>query len=223
MSREQRIFIGAVAVAAVAAVVVVLVTGGKDDSAVPSAAVGSCETTTATNPRTPGLDKPPSTPSADRLTATIATSEGDFTVELDTAQSPKTVASFEYLATNGVYDCTPFHRVIRGYVIQGGDPAGDGTGGPGYSITETPPADAEYTRGVVAMAKTAVEPPGTSGSQFFVVVAADAGLPPDYAILGTVSGGTDVVRKIEALGDPTGVSEAPTRPVAIETVTVEPG
>ena len=87
-------------------------------------------------------------------------------------------------------------------MIQGGDPLGTGRGGPGYSVDEPPPSDAEYTRGTVAMAKTAVEPPGRSGSQFFVVTAADAGLPPDYALLGEVSSGEDVVDRIAELGDP---------------------
>ena len=87
-------------------------------------------------------------------------------------------------------------------MIQGGDPLGTGSGGPGYSVEEPPPGKVEYTRGTVAMAKTATEPPGRSGSQFFVVTAADAGLPPQYAVLGEVSSGEDVVDRIARLGDP---------------------
>ena len=88
-------------------------------------------------------------------------------------------------------------------MIQGGDPTGTGSGGPGYTVVEAPAEDTVYKRGLVAMAKTAVEPPGASGSQFFVVTApADAGLPPDYAVLGEVSDGMDVVEAIGKLGDP---------------------
>ena len=101
-----------------------------------------------------------------------------------------------------------FHRIAPGFVIQGGDPKGSdpqvaGTGGPGYSVTEAPAQNTVYAKGLVAMAKTAVEPPGASGSQFFVVTApADAGLPPDYAVLGEVTEGIDVVEAIGELGDP---------------------
>ncbi len=106
-------------------------------------------------------------------------------------------------------------------MIQGGDPAGTGSGGPGYTVTEAPPEDTVYENGLVAMAKTAVEPPGSSGSQFFVVTApADAGLPPDYAVLGEVTEGEDVVKAIGKLGD---VSEQPTRVVTIDRVTIDAG
>ena len=105
-------------------------------------------------------------------------------------------------------------------VIQGGDPAGDGTGGPGYSVDEKPPANLAYTRGLVAMAKSAVEPPGRSGSQFFVVTSADLGLPPQYALVGRVSGGLDVVERIGRLGTP---QEQPKQTVLIDSVTIERG
>jgi peptidyl-prolyl cis-trans isomerase B (cyclophilin B) len=143
-------------------------------------------------------------------------------IELDTKGSPKTANSFAFLAEQGFYDGTVFHRIAPGFVIQGGDPKGDGTGGPGYSVTEAPPQDTTYAKGLVAMAKTAVEPPGTSGSQFFVVTApADAGLPPDYAVLGEVTEGTDVVEAIGELGDP--ATEQPLQPVTIDSVTIEAG
>jgi len=104
-------------------------------------------------------------------------------------------------------------------VIQGGDPNGDGTGGPDYTVEEAPPQDLAYTKGVVAMAKTGAEPPGTSGSQFFVVTAEDAQLPPDYALLGKVTKGQDVVDKIRAT--PTGAGDVPLQPVVIKKATVE--
>src|ERR1044072_9088637 len=128
--------------------------------------------------------------------ATVSTSMGDFEITLDAKRAPKTGGSFKSLADKGFYDGLKFHRVVPGFVIQGGDPNGDGTGGPGYSVVEAPPAGLEYTKGVVAMAKTQSEAPGTSGSQFFVVTAQDAQLPPDYALLGKVTSGGSVVDKI---------------------------
>lgn len=156
--------------------------------------------------------------------AIVTTSCGSFTIELAAKQQPKTAASFASLAEQGVYDDTPIHRVARDFVIQGGDPAGDGTGGPGYSVDEPPADDTTYSAGTVAMAKTAAEPPGRSGSQFFVVTApADAGLPPDYAVLGTVSKGFEVVEAIESLGDPGGADGPPRAPVVIEQVEIVGG
>ena len=221
MRRDRLIFLGGLLVAAIAAGVVLLVSGGDDEGGDASTAVGNCETTTLTDPRQVSLDPPAEEePSGDDLTATVTTSEGDIEIALDTENSPKTVASFEYLVDEGVYDCTNFQRVIDGFVIQGGDPQGDGLGGPGYTVTEPPPGDTAYTKDVVAMAKSPVEPPGSSGSQFFIVTGADAGLEPDYAVLGEVVGGEDVVEKIESYADPTGASEEPTTPVAIESVSV---
>ena len=128
--------------------------------------------------------------------AVVDTNKGSFTIRLDTDDSPHTTASFVKLAEKGFFDGTIFHRIVPGFVIQGGDPKGNGTGGPGYTTVDEVPQDARYTHGVVAMAKTAAEPAGTAGSQFFVVTAQDAGLPPDYAILGRVTDGIDVVDRI---------------------------
>jgi len=147
---------------------------------------------------------------------TFETSCGDFTVTLDVKGAPNTSASFESLASSGFYDNTVFHRIVPGFVIQGGDPTGTGMGGPGYKTVDKPPSSATYTRGIVAMAKTAAEKPGTAGSQFYVVTAPDAGLPPEYAIVGEVTEGMDTVERIEALGTP---SEQPSRPVVIEKAT----
>ncbi|HEX2127964.1 MAG TPA: peptidylprolyl isomerase [Solirubrobacterales bacterium] len=156
--------------------------------------------------------------------ATVETSCGTFVIELDTQESPKTANSFAFLADEGLYDGTWFHRIVTDAFIQGGDPLGDGTGGPGYTIQEEPPPDTSYLRGIVAMAKTSVEPPGTSGSQFFVVAQADAGLSPDYAVLGQVTEGIDVVARIAALGDPaSGQEGTPLEPVTIDRVTIEAG
>jgi peptidyl-prolyl cis-trans isomerase B (cyclophilin B) len=154
--------------------------------------------------------------------ATVETSCGSFTIALDTARSPRTTSSFAYLARHGVYDDTTFHRIVPGFVIQGGDPTGTGSGGPGYFVDEPPPGNLSYTRGIVAMAKSPVEPPGRSGSQFFVVTAPDAGLTPDYALLGRVISGFDVVERIEQLGTP-GPRGTPKAPVLIKRVTVRKG
>ena len=160
----------------------------------------------------------------ERATATFETSCGSFVLELDTEEAPKTANSFAFLAEEGVYDDTWFHRIVSGAFIQGGDPRGDGTGGVGYTIEEKPSPDTSYLRGYAAMAKTAVEPPGASGSQFFIVAQADAGLPPDYAVFGQVVDGIDVVKRIAALGDPaSGGTGIPTQPVTLERVTIETG
>ena len=150
----------------------------------------------------------------------VETNCGSFTIELDVRAAPKTAASLVSLARTDFFDGTTFHRIVPGFVIQGGDPTGSGGGGPGYKTVDRPPADARYTKGVVAMAKTPAEPPGTAGSQFFVVTAEDAGLPPEYAIVGKVSDGLDVVERIGQLGD---AAERPTQPVVIETVDVQEG
>jgi cyclophilin family peptidyl-prolyl cis-trans isomerase len=152
----------------------------------------------------------------------VETSCGTFEIELDTSGSPKTATSFASLAEQGFYDGTPFHRIVPGLVIQGGDPTGTGTGGPGYSVDEPPPDDLAYLRGTVAMAKTGAEPPGRSGSQFFVVTApADAGFPPDYALLGTVSEGYESVQRIEQLAS--AQDGPPTDPVVITKITIRRG
>ena len=153
--------------------------------------------------------------------AVVETSEGSFTIRLDAKDSPNTVGSFEQLARKGFFAGTIFHRIVPGFVIQGGDPTGTGQGGPGYSTVDKPPAAARYTRGVVAMAKTQDEAPGTAGSQFFVVTGTDAGLHPDYAVVGRVVAGLDVVERIGQLGDPS--TERPTQPVVISRVSVSRG
>jgi cyclophilin family peptidyl-prolyl cis-trans isomerase len=182
--------------------------GGDDSSSSP--AEGS---TTKSDSGPPALDP------SKTYVATVDTSKGSFQITLDARRAPKTGGSFKSLADKGFYDKLTFHRIVPGFVIQGGDPNGDGTGGPGYTVEEAPPQDLKYTQGVVAMAKTGSEPPGTSGSQFFVVTAADAQLPPDYALLGRVTSGADVVSKIAAVKtDPS--TEKPLKPVTIHTIKV---
>jgi peptidyl-prolyl cis-trans isomerase B (cyclophilin B) len=143
---------------------------------------------------------------------------GPFTVTLDQKVAPNAAGSLVSLAKRGFFDDTFFHRIVVGFVIQGGDPTGKGSGGPGYETHDSVPKDAKYSHGVVAMAKTASEPAGTAGSQFFVVTSPDAGLPPDYAIVGKVTSGLDVVDRIGKLGD---ANEQPTRAVVISKARVE--
>jgi cyclophilin family peptidyl-prolyl cis-trans isomerase len=155
--------------------------------------------------------------------ATIKTNCGTIRLRLAVGRAPKTSASFAGLARNGFFDGLTFHRIAKpggnDFVIQGGDPLGTGNGGPGYSVVEAPPKNTRYTRYVAAMAKTQTEAPGTSGSQFFIVTAADAGLPPDYAVLGEVIGDRSAVKRIAAVPtDPQ--TEAPIDPVVISAVRI---
>jgi peptidyl-prolyl cis-trans isomerase B (cyclophilin B) len=143
------------------------------------------------------------------------TSEGSFTVTLDQKTSPHVAASFAALVRKKYFDGTIFHRIIPGFLFQGGDKSGTGRGFPGYTVVDKPPAGTKYTPGVVAMAKTGVQPAGTAGSQFFIVTSpqATSDLTPIYAVLGRVSGGINVVQKIGMLGDV--ATELPSKRVVI--------
>jgi peptidyl-prolyl cis-trans isomerase B (cyclophilin B) len=216
--------------AAVVALVVgalTLVACGDDGESASANLPRGCEEVAKPPPKQVDLAPPKRKilPGGERITAVVRTSCGSFDIVLDTARSPKTVASFTYLVERGVYDDTIFHKIVPGFVIQGGDPQGTGTGGPGYSVDEAPRPSTVYRRGTVAMAKTAAEPPGRSGSQFFVVVApAQANLPPHYALLGEVTSGMDVVERIASLGDPAGGEEGtPTATVLIRGITLRGG
>jgi peptidyl-prolyl cis-trans isomerase B (cyclophilin B) len=217
------------------AVLVIVLTGGDDNgddadqastATTPSAPTeAECAPAERPEPKDISYDRPEQVlERGEPAIASVDTSCGGFHIELDTQGSPKTSNSFAFLAEEGVYDGTWFHRIVPGFVIQGGDPGADGTGGPGYTVIERPPSDTSYLRGMVAMAKTSVEPPGASGSQFFVVTApADADLPAQYAVLGEVVEGMDVVSRIARLGDPADPNGTPLEPVVIETVTIERG
>jgi peptidyl-prolyl cis-trans isomerase B (cyclophilin B) len=180
----------------------------------PEPAATACKQVAKPKPKPDGGAKKPTEPldASKKWTLTFQTNCGDFTVELDLKTAPNASASMVSLAKAGFFKNTIFHRIVPDFVIQGGDPTGTGTGGPGYSTRDKPPANAQYTRGVVAMAKTQDEPAGTAGSQFYVVTGADAGLPPDYAIIGKVVDGLPVVEQIGKLGD---ASEQPTQNVVL--------
>jgi peptidyl-prolyl cis-trans isomerase B (cyclophilin B) len=156
----------------------------------------------------------------DTYVATVSTNCGDFEITLDPERAPKTGGSFKYLADKKFFDGTTFHRIVKDFVIQGGDPAGTGEGGPGYTVVEKPPSDLKYTKGVVAMAKTQTDPQGASGSQFFVVTGDGGGqLPPDYALLGKVTSGMDTVDKINGIqADPN--TGQPASTVVIKSIAV---
>jgi peptidyl-prolyl cis-trans isomerase B (cyclophilin B) len=164
-----------------------------------------------------------------RITSSTAkvqmqTNCGAFTITLAVKDAPKTSASFASLVKRGFYDGLTIHRVSSDpkggpFVIQGGDPLGSGLGGPGYSVREKPPADLKYTKYTVAMAKTQTEPSGASGSQFFVVTADDAGLPPDYALVGKVTDGQDAVDRIAKV--PANANEEPIVPIVISKATLD--
>jgi peptidyl-prolyl cis-trans isomerase B (cyclophilin B) len=201
------------------AVLALAACGGDDDSEAespppPPPPAGGCSEVEAPQPKDDGGgEKQTKLPAGKKPELVVETNCGNFTIKLDPAASPKTVASVAGLAEAGFYDDTTFHRIVPGFVIQGGDPTGVGTGGPGYSTVDTPSQSTRYTRGVVAMAKTPTEAPGTSGSQFFVVTGEDIGLEPAYAVIGKVTEGIEVVNKIGRLGDPT--TEEPTQVVVI--------
>lgn len=189
----------------------------------PAAARVTCKKVAAPEPKgAQHLSKPKTTlPAGKRYDVDLQTNCGTITIRLATGRAPKTAASFADLVKRGFYDGLIFHRVVHGFVIQGGDPLGTGLGGPGYSVVEPPPGTTAYTTGVVAMAKTEADPAGASGSQFFIVTAPDAQLPPDYAILGKVSQGLPVVKSIGKLGDPaSGNAGTPLENVVIEKATV---
>ncbi|MGC4190950.1 MAG: peptidylprolyl isomerase [Thermomicrobiales bacterium] len=160
---------------------------------------------------------------ASHYTAIIHTTAGDITVQLLASDAPTTVNNFICLAGNGFYDKTKFHRIIAGFVVQGGDPTGTGMGGPGYQFSDELPGDGlDYTAGTLAMANSGAN---TNGSQFFITLADLSGqLQKNYTIFGKVVGGMDIV---SALGNTpvttsptTGESSVPTQPVGVTGVTV---
>jgi len=197
--------------------------GSKKADTTTTSAVGANGCRTVSPPSTGARSAPKPTAALDTSKAyriTFETNCGNFTVALATKTSPNAAASFVSLARRGFFDKTIFHRIVPGFIIQGGDPTATGQGGPGYTTHDPPPAATRYTHGVVATAKTQLEPAGTSGSQFFVVTAPNAGLPPDYAVLGKVVSGLPVVDRIGRLGDQS--TEQPTQVVEIERATVSP-
>lgn len=151
--------------------------------------------------------------------ATLKTSSGDIVVELNAKMTPITVNNFVYLTRQHFYDNTKFHRVIKGFMIQGGDPNGDGTGGPGYRFDDEP-FEGEYTRGTIAMANAG---PNTNGSQFFIMHQ-NYPLPKNYVIFGQVISGIEIVDKIansEVRANLMGELSEPINPIKISAVKIQ--
>ena len=196
---------------------VALSQGGDDDgdeAETPPAdtAAGECpapKQRSFPNPPEPKIDP------AKTYTAAVTTNKGAFTVALDPKRAPKTVNSFVFLAREKYYDGVVFHRIIPGFVVQGGDPTGSGSGGPGYQFEDELPQAGEYKIGSVAMANSG---PNTNGSQFFVITG-DQGvqLPPNYSLFGQVTEGMETVKKLEAVGSQAGT---PSEKVCMRSVTI---
>lgn len=186
---------------------------------------GACMRTAAPTPKgSQHLPKPTAAlDSAKHYVVELATNCGPIDIRLAVQAAPRTTASFAYLVKRGFYDDLTFHRVATGFVIQGGDPNGDGSGGPGYTLVERPPSGLRYTRGTVAMAKTESDPPGTSGSQFFIVTAPHVPLPPQYALVGEVIAGMRSVQAIARVPTDPPQDGAPTQPIVIERATLRVG
>lgn len=151
-----------------------------------------------------------------RYVAEMDTSMGTLTIELDAAGAPKTVNNFVFLARQGFYDGVIFHRIIPGFMCQGGDPDGSGRGGPGYRFEDELPKPGRYEIGSLAMANAG---PNTNGSQFFVISGpSGVRLPPQYSLFGKVSNGLDVVDAMEKV--PTGPGDRPKTDVVINSITI---
>jgi cyclophilin family peptidyl-prolyl cis-trans isomerase len=151
-----------------------------------------------------------------RYTATMQTSMGTLVIALDAVKAPRTVNSFVFLALNHYYEGVIFHRIIKGFVCQGGDPTGTGRGGPGYQFADELPKPGQYEIGSLAMANAG---PNTNGSQFFLISGPDGvRLPPAYSLFGKVVKGLDVVEAMQNV--PTGPGDRPKTDVVIESVTI---
>ncbi|MGH9127777.1 MAG: peptidylprolyl isomerase [Acidimicrobiales bacterium] len=176
-----------------------------------------CPAADGSSPKLQRFDGPPPMCIDPAMTyeAEMVTTKGTMTLFLDAAGAPLTVNNFVVLARYHFYDGIVFHRVIPGFMLQGGDPLGNGTGGPGYKFADELPSLGRYEVGSLAMANSG---PNTNGSQFFVVSGADGvRLPPKYSLFGKVVKGLDVVTAIEAVGTGSG---RPTQSVRIESVTI---
>jgi cyclophilin family peptidyl-prolyl cis-trans isomerase len=153
-----------------------------------------------------------------RYSATLHTNKGDITFDLLMADAPKTVNNFVFLAREGFYDGSPFHRIIKSFMIQGGDPTGTGRGGPGYRFADEK-VQRRYERGIVAMANAG---PNTNGSQFFICHGRNSeSLPPHYTIFGKVSSGMDVVDVIADVATTGSERSTPAERITIDSVTID--
>jgi cyclophilin family peptidyl-prolyl cis-trans isomerase len=179
-----------------------------------------CPQADGSSPRTTKFAKPPPIciDPAKTYTATIATAKGTMKVALDAKAAPKTVNNFVVLARYHFYDGLTFHRIVPDFVIQGGDPQGNGGGGPGYEFADELPAAGQYKIGSLAMANSG---PNTNGSQFFIIIGQQGvGLPPQYSLFGQVTEGIDAVNAIAKLAVPGAANGRPSELVKMTSVTI---
>ena len=238
MFRSRPSLIAALA-ALVVAILLAAACGGGDDDAAGTAAAPDTAAAAVTTPTAPAgscTDRAPDPPpdpksypapppqtidTSHTYTATLATSCGDIVIALDPTEAPVTVNNFVFLARQGFYNGLTFHRVVAGFVIQGGDPTGTGSGDAGYAFDDELPKDG-YPTGSVAMANSG---PNTNGSQFFIVTGDGSLLPNDYSRFGKVTSGLDVAKRIEGFADPNAdpgdpATQKPTQPIYIYRVTI---
>lgn len=231
-SKPKGLIFSILGVIVLAVIIILAVTLKKPkDAMTDSAAMQPLTTdTTSTDAQNVLPDSTTPAPTADANKkimdiVTLKTNMGDITIQLDRAAAPKTVENFETLAQKGFYDGVKFHRVIKDFMIQTGDPLSKdaskksswGTGGPGYSFADELTGNEKYPQGTVAMANAG---PNTNGSQFFIVTASPAAqLTPDYTVFGKVTKGLDVALKIQSVKTET--ADRPISDVVIEKVTVE--
>jgi cyclophilin family peptidyl-prolyl cis-trans isomerase len=203
-ARRRRLVRLLIPIALFAVIAVVLSNRGGDDEPAeqkvaagtacpPEAGAATRKTTFAKAPRM-CID------TSKTYTAKVKTTKGDFTVKLDPKAAPKTVNNFVFLARNKFYDGVKFHRIIPGFVVQGGDPQGTGQGGPGYTFADELPKAGQYKVGSLAMANSG---PNTNGSQFFIITGPEGvALPAKYSLFGQVTDGMETVKALEAVGTP---------------------
>jgi len=218
-SQRNRIIVSAFLALVLVGGIAILVGGGGGDKA--AAKKGTCPKADGSSPRvTKFAAAPPICIDPTRTyMAEITTDKGTIDVGLDQKQAPNAVNSFVYLARNHFFDGLTFHRVVPGFVLQGGDPEGTGAGGPGYKFADELPKAGQYKLGSLAMANSG---PDTNGSQFFII-SGDQGakLEPKYSLFGQVTNGLDVVAKIDALGNPDDQSGKPKEPITMSSVTIK--
>lgn len=192
-----------------------LVAGCTGTTAVPTVPPSTPTPLATADARGCPTSAPDPLPAGETRTVTITTSKGAITIKVEADLGPRAAANFVALAECGFYDGVVFHRLVPGFVIQGGDPTGTGRGGPGYEFPNDP-VNVPYDRGVVAMANAGRD---TNGSQFFIVLA-DSGLDPDYSVFGRVTAGMEAVDAIAAMPNSGGQENAALDPVAMESLTV---
>jgi cyclophilin family peptidyl-prolyl cis-trans isomerase len=205
------VLVGALAVAGCST------TGGARATTVPASSPSAAATVAPSAARACPTSQPEPLPAGEKRVVKVETAKGTFEITIEADLSPIAAGNFVALATCGYYDGIVFHRIVPGFVIQGGDPTGSGTGGPGYEIQDEP-VTTTYRRGTVAMARTPA--PNSVGSQFFVVLDDAARAPLEsantYQIIGSVTSGMEAVDAIAAAAD----AENPTNPIAMDKVTV---